>query len=77
MSEPSLQKRRAQGCLIAFVGMGVLTLTPAVGRFVDISPQLATGILIVALGLLVVGAALGIVGASDDEESDDPGGAGH
>lgn len=60
-------RRRAMGCLIAFLGMLVLTLTPAVGRWIDIPPPVATAILIGSLLLLVLGAAFGIMGSSVDD----------
>lgn len=67
-AETVLPGRRLQGvgCLVAFVGMVGLTLTPAMGNYVPISPETAYGLLAVAVALLVVGAALGIVGARRD-----------
>lgn len=53
---------KALGCLVAFAGMIVLTLTPAVGGWLDIPPGLALGILAAAILLLAGGAVVGLVG---------------
>ena len=55
---------KVSGCLVAFLGMIVLTLTPAVGGWLDIPPGLALGILAGAVLLLVGGAVLGLVGGN-------------
>jgi hypothetical protein len=58
---------KLSGCLVAFIGMVVLTLTPAVGGWLDIPPGLALGILGGAVLLLAGGAAIGLVGGNRQE----------
>jgi hypothetical protein len=60
--------RRLQGvgCGLAFVGMAGLTLTPAIGNYVDIETNSAYGVLGIAILLLGAGAALGLFGATRD-----------
>lgn len=58
---------KLSGCMLAFIGMIVLTLTPAVGGWLDIPPGLALGILAGAVLLLGGGAAMGLVGGSRQE----------
>lgn len=48
------------GCLIGFVGIVILTMTPSVGRWIDIPQVVATGLLIVAAILLFGGAVLSL-----------------
>lgn len=43
--------------------MATLTLTPAIGNYIEIAPQTAYLILAAAVGLLFTGAAVGLVGA--------------
>lgn len=50
------------GCLTAFVGMALLTLTPAVGGYVSIPRPVIMTIFLVAVALLFVGAGVGIFG---------------
>lgn len=65
LPDRSLPARRQQGvgCVVAFLGMASLTLTPAIGNYVEIDPQTAYFVLGVAVVLLFVGAALGLTGA--------------
>lgn len=58
---------KVSGCFVAFAGMIVLTLTPAVGGWLDIPPGLALGILAGAVLLLAGGAAVGLIGGSRQE----------
>ncbi len=48
------------GCLVAFVGIVILTMTPSIGRWVEIPQVVATGLLVVAAGLLFGGAVLSL-----------------
>ena len=57
-----------RGCFVAFIGMIVLTLTPALGACLDIPPGLALGILVGAVLLLAGGAVIGLVGGSRQED---------
>jgi hypothetical protein len=50
------------GCLTAFVGMILLTLTPAVGGFVELPRPVVMGIFVGAVALLFAGAGMGIFG---------------
>jgi hypothetical protein len=61
----TLPARRQQGlgCVVAFLGMATLTLTPALGNYVDIAPQTAYSVLAAAVVLLFVGAGLGLTGS--------------
>lgn len=54
---------RAGGCLVAFAGMVLLVLTPAVGAWVSIPGPAGLAIFILAVALLLGGATLGILGA--------------
>jgi hypothetical protein len=47
--------------------MIILTLTPAIGGWLDIPPGLALGILVVAVLLLAGGAGIGLVGGNRQE----------
>ena len=58
---------KVSGCFVAFAGMIVLTLTPAVGGWLDIPPGLALGILAGAVLLLAGGAAIGLIGGARQE----------
>ena len=58
---------KVSGCFVAFAGMVILTLTPAVGGWLDIPPGLALGILVLAVLLLLGGAALGLIGGGRQE----------
>ena len=60
---PPGRRQQGLGCVVAFLGMASLTLTPAIGNYVDIQPQSAYVILAVAVGLLFGGAALGLTGS--------------
>ncbi len=66
LAEP-IRDPKISGCLLAFTGMIVLTLTPAVGGWLDIPPGLALGILAGSVLLLAGGAALGLIGGSREE----------
>ncbi len=48
---------------MAFLGMATLTLTPALGNYVEITPQTAYFVFGAAVVLLFAGAALGLTGA--------------
>lgn len=50
------------GCLLAFVGMLFLTLTPAVGSWLPISRGAGTALFAAAVVLLFAGAAVALVG---------------
>lgn len=50
------------GCGLAFLGMVLLTLTPAVGGFVELSRFSVLSLFAVALVLLLAGAAVGLLG---------------
>jgi hypothetical protein len=58
---------KVSGCLIAFTGMVVLTLTPAIGAWLEIAPGLALGILAGAVLLLAGGAVIGLLGGNRQE----------
>lgn len=60
---------RVSGCFVAFAGMIILTLTPAVGAWLDIPPGLALGILTVAVLLLAGGAGVGLIGGNRQERA--------
>ena len=60
---PPGRRQQGLGCVVAFLGMASLTLTPAIGNYVDIQPQSAYVILAVAVVLLFGGAALGLTGS--------------
>lgn len=51
------------GCALAFVGMILLTLTPAVGSWIEIPRSWGTGIFAAAAAALFGGAAVALVGA--------------
>lgn len=55
---------RAGGCLVAFAGMALLVLTPAVGAWVPISGAAGLAILLLAVALLLGGATVGILGTA-------------
>lgn len=61
---PVAERLQGVGCLVAFAGMAALTLTPALGNYLDLSPESAYGVLALAVALLGLGAVLGLVGAS-------------
>lgn len=63
-SAPVAQRLQGVGCLVAFAGMAALTLTPALGNYLELSPESAYGVLALAVALLGIGAALGLLGAS-------------
>lgn len=48
------------GCMVAFFGIVILTMTPSIGRWVEIPQVLATALLILAAVLLFGGAALSL-----------------
>lgn len=50
------------GCLTAFVGMVLLTLTPAIGGYVQIPRPVVMAIFVGAVVLLFAGAGLGVFG---------------
>ena len=54
---------RVAGCLLAFAGMILITLTPAVGGWFEIPSTMGFGILGAAVLLLFAGAAVGLVGS--------------
>lgn len=58
---------KVSGCFVAFAGMIILTLTPAVGGWLDIPPGLALGILAGAILLLAGGAVMALIGGSRQE----------
>jgi polyferredoxin len=58
---PAANRRRALGCLVAFFGMVLLTIVPALGNYVDIEPSFAYLLLAIAVVLLFVGAGVSIV----------------
>jgi len=60
---PPGRRQQGLGCVVAFLGMATLTLTPAIGNYVDIEPQTAYLVLAVAVVLLFGGAALGLTGS--------------
>lgn len=61
-AQPGRRDPQAAGCLVAFVGMLALTLTPAVGNFVEI--PLPTGTTVFGISILAIfaGAAIAIFG---------------
>ncbi|NNF39451.1 MAG: hypothetical protein HKN71_12340 [Gemmatimonadetes bacterium] len=63
---PTGRRLQGVGCVTAFVGMATLTLTPAIGNYVDLGVDTAYGVLALAVALLVGGAALGLFGANRD-----------
>lgn len=67
-----LPGRRMQGvgCMTAFIGMVVLTLTPALANYVTISPETAYGFLALAIALLLLGAGLGLAGSRREPKVD-------
>lgn len=60
---------KVSGCFLAFAGMIILTLTPAVGAWLDIPPGLALGILALAVLLLAGGAGVGLIGGNRQERT--------
>jgi hypothetical protein len=66
---PTGRRLQGVGCATAFVGMATLTLTPALGNYVDLGVDAAYGVLALAVALLVGGAALGLFGATRDRPS--------
>lgn len=52
------------GCGLAFLGMLLLTLTPATGGFIELSRSVVLSLFGVALLLLLAGAAVGLLGRS-------------
>jgi hypothetical protein len=60
---------KVSGCFVAFAGMIILTLTPAIGGWLDIPPGLALGILTVAVLLLAGGAGIGLIGGNRQERA--------
>lgn len=66
---PTGRRLQGVGCATAFVGMAALTLTPALGNWVDLGADAAYLVLALAVVLLLGGAALGIVGATRDRPS--------
>ena len=59
-STPAANRRRGLGCLVALVGMLLLTLVPALGNYVNVDPRLAYTLLALAVLLLFIGAAVSI-----------------
>lgn len=61
---------RVAGCLVAFAGMVLLTLTPALGGWLEIPSTLGFGILGAAVVLLFAGAATALVGSGVQARAD-------
>lgn len=67
------------GIGLAFVGMLILTLTPALGRWAEVPPAAAVAALGTAILLIVVGAAFGLLAGREStgrsierEDGDEP-----
>ena len=52
---------QARGCMVAFLGMVLLTLVPAFGNFIEIDPAVAYALLAAAVLLLFAGAAIALI----------------
>ena len=55
---------RLAGCVVAFAGMVLMTVTPALGGWFEITPPLGFGVLAAAVFLLFAGAAVGLGGSA-------------
>ncbi len=61
---------RVAGCLVAFAGMVLLTLTPGLGGWLEIPSTLGFGILGAAVLLLFAGAAVALIGSGVQSRAD-------
>lgn len=70
-SRPTPVDRQLPGCLLAFLGMLALTLTPALGRWVEIPRSAGNVIFLAAVVCLFGGAAIALLGGSASDAGED------
>lgn len=63
-STPPRRDPQLSGCLLAFIGMAVLTLTPALGTWVPVSRGLGTALFGGAVAALFGGAVVALAGSA-------------
>lgn len=64
---PAMRDPQLPGCLLAFLGMLGLILTPAVGSWVEIPRGAGVGIFVLAVLILFAGAVVALVGGAGQE----------
>ena len=62
--DASMRDPQLPGCLLAFLGMAVLTLTPALGSWMEISRSLGITLFVLAVLALFAGAAVALGGSA-------------